>query len=260
LVFGLSSEVNPIALFGQTFQVFNWSGVTPSGQFNIVNSLPASCVLDISQVYSTGNVGVFGHALPSTATILAGTASVSTTVSMAWRTAAANPQTGVPESLVSGVVDLSGSGVVDGQTKDGSVHTDTFVLQISYDPQAVTARIRLGELAAAQAGLIQMDYFDLGPGALDGAAGDPWKPAVLGNFGSDDNHFAGVGAWDGDLTLGDWGVNFESHAVWAVLDHNSEFAATPESGTLVLLGAAAICLAGYRCWQQGRSGMPTRPR
>ena len=74
----------------------------------------------------------------STATILAGTASASTDVSMAWRTGATNPQTGVQEGLLSDVLDIDGIEIVDGETKDGSVHTDTFVLQMSYNPQAVS--------------------------------------------------------------------------------------------------------------------------
>ena len=81
---------------------------------------------------------------------------------------------------------------MDGQTKDGSVHTDTFVLQMTYDPLGVMARTGLSELAAAQAGLIQMDYLDMGLDGIAGTADDQWKPAVLGNFGSTHDHFVGV--------------------------------------------------------------------
>ena len=36
-------------------------------------------------------------------------------------------------------------------------------------------------------------------------------------------------AWvSGDLTVGDWGVNTVNHTVWAVLNHDSEFAVVPE--------------------------------
>ena len=62
---------------------------------------------------------------------------------------------------------------------------------------------------------------------------------MLGNFGSSNDHFVGVGPWNGDMTLGDWGVNTSNHTVWAVLDHNSEFAVTPEPSTLALLAAGA---------------------
>ena len=47
---------------------------------------------------------------------------------------------------------------------------------------------------------------------------------MLGNFGSNNDHFVGVGPWNGDMTLGDWGVNTSNHTVWAVVNHNSEFA------------------------------------
>ena len=59
----------------------------------------------------TATTGSGGQSMVgSTATILAGTASVLTTVSMAWRTAAANPQTGVQEGFVSDVLNLSRHG------------------------------------------------------------------------------------------------------------------------------------------------------
>jgi hypothetical protein len=188
----------------------------------------------------------------TTATILAGTASVPATVSMAWRTGATNPQTGVQDGFVSDVLDLTGMGIVDGQTKDGSVHTDTFVLQMTYSPLVLEGRTGLSELAAAEAGLIQMDYLDEGLDGIAGTADDRWEPAVLGNFGSTNDRFVGVGQWNGDTTLGDWGVNVQTHTVWAVLDHNSQFAVTPEPSTLALLAAGAIGLVGYRSLRRRR--------
>ena len=69
-------------------------------------------------------------------------------------------------------LELTGIGVVDGETKNGSVHTDTFVLEMTYDPLAVRAMTGLSELAAAQAGLIQLDSLD--------STDDQWAPAAPG--------------------------------------------------------------------------------
>ena len=191
----------------------------------------------------TATTGSGGQSMVgSTATILAGTAGVSANVSMAWRTAATN------EGLVSDVLDLRGIGIVDGQTKNGSVHTNTFVLQMTYSPLEVEERTGLSDTAAALAGLIQMDYLDDGPG-------DHWQPAVVGNFGSNNDTFVGVGAWTGDMTLGDWGVNTSNDTVWAVINHNSEFAVVPESSALILIGAAGVGLL-VAAWRRRRKGRP----
>ena len=89
-----------------------------------------------------------------------------------------------------------------------------------------------------------MEYMDFGPDGVPGTSDDEWLPAVEGNFGSTNDTFLGVEAWNGDMTLGDWGVNTANHTVWAVVNHNSDFAVVPEPSTLVLLGAAAVALAG----------------
>ena len=211
------------------------------------NASYANLESKVATTTGSGGEGMVG----TTATILAGTASKSSTVSMAWRTATSNPQTGVQEGFVSDVLSLTGMGIVDTQTKDGSVHTDAFVLQMTYDPLGVESRKGLSELAAAQAGLIQMDYLDEGLDGIAGTADDQWESAVLGNFGSNNDRFVGVGAWTGDGTLGDWGVNVQTHTVWAVLDHNSEFAVVPEPSILALLAVGALGLAGY-AWRKRR--------
>ena len=204
------------------------------------NSSYANLESKVTTTTGSGGQSMVG----STATILAGTASVSTTASMAWRTAATN------EGLASDVLDLTGMGVVDGQTKNGSVHTDTFVLQMTYSPLIVEQRTGLSDVAAAQAGLIQMDYLDEG-------SSDPWEPAVLGNFGSSNDTFVGVGAWNGDTRLGDWGVNTTNDTVWAVVNHNSEFAVVPEPSTLVLFGVA-MGLIGF-AWRRRAAGKTAQP-
>ena len=139
--------------------------------------------------------------------------------------------------------------VVDGQTKDGSVHTDTFVLQMTYSSLAVTAMTGLSEVAAAQAGLIQMDYLD-GPDGIAGTADDRWELAVLGNFGSSSDRFMGVEAWNGDMTLGDYGVDVQTHTVWAVFGPQQPVRGDARTGhASVLLAAGAVGLAGY-AWRR----------
>jgi uncharacterized protein YjbI with pentapeptide repeats len=65
LELGVGPGVNPATLIGQSIQVFNWSGVTPSGQFNFVNDVAGTCLFDVSQLYNSGNINVLGHAAPS---------------------------------------------------------------------------------------------------------------------------------------------------------------------------------------------------
>jgi len=72
-----------------------------------------------------------------------------------------------------------------------------------------------------------------------------WENTVPGNFGSSNDTFDGVEAWNGHTTLGDWGVNTSNDTVWAVINHNSDFAVAPEPASLVLLGAGGIGLAGW---------------
>jgi len=55
LKLGVETGVDPHTLLNQTFRLFDWTGVTPNGQFNVVNELPGYA-WDTSQVYTTGNV------------------------------------------------------------------------------------------------------------------------------------------------------------------------------------------------------------
>ena len=149
----------------------------------------------------------------STADILAGSNSSGSAqaVSMQWRTQA------LGEGLFSDVVEVSGmalSGSSTGQTAP-------FVLQMTYNPGLILSANELPYL-----------------GWLNPTT-NTWENAVLGNYGSSNDTFVGIRAWNGDTTLGDWGVNTTNDTVWAVVDHNSDFAAVPEPSTLALLGVAA---------------------
>ncbi len=66
----LVAGVNPARLVGDTYQVFDWTGVSPSGQFaNITNDLPPGYTWDTSQLYTTGDVTLTPE--PSTLALLA---------------------------------------------------------------------------------------------------------------------------------------------------------------------------------------------
>ena len=182
----------------------------------------ASLESTVKSTTSSGGGGMVG----STATILAGTNSSSgsaQTVSMAWRTQTTSEGIG----LVSDVLDLSGMALsgVSGQTSP-------FVLQMDYDSDPMAGNEAV--MAADQ----QIFLMSLDP------VTNHWENAVLGNFGRSNDTFAGAGAWNGDMTLGNWGVNTANHTVWAVLDHNSDFAVVPEPASLVLLAAGVGCLVG----------------
>ena len=155
----------------------------------------------------SGGYGMVG----STATILAGTNSSGSaqTVNMSWRT-----QT-IGEGLFSDVLDVGGMAL-----SGSSGQTAPFVLQMTYNPGLIlSAEPYLGWLNPTT---------------------DSWQNAVLGNYGSSNDYFVGIGAWNGDTTLGDYGVNTANDTVWAVVDHNSQYAVVPEPSTLTHLAAAGV--------------------
>jgi fibronectin-binding autotransporter adhesin len=178
-------------------------------------------------------------ALGTTATILTGTATSDMTVSMAWRVRGANESSSIPANndngtlaagyLISDVVNLSGM---------GAGVTDTFVLQMSYNEALLGVdgpSAAQHEAAGAALGRIFLAWND----------GGTWVNAVTGNTGGTAQFFnrdysAGL---DG-TTLGHWGVDTTTNTVWAVLNHNSEFAVIPEPSTLVLGGLALLGFAG----------------
>ena len=60
--------------------------------------------------------------------------------------------------------------------------------------------------------------------------------------------FVGTRAYDEatDLLVGNWGVDTANDVVWAVVNHNSEFAVLPEPGTLALLALGELLLGARR--------------
>ena len=180
-----------------------------------------------------GTVGSGGSApLGSTATILAGinegliTPTSPAIVSMAWRT-----RTTTETTLIGDVVNLTGM-------DDGSGQTDIVVFQMTYAPALLPG----DENTMISAGQIYLASLDLGTSL--------WTNAVDGNSGGTPA-FAGdsrYSDWFGlnGMNLGDYGVDTSGteHAVWAVVDHNSQFGAgiVPEPATLALLSLGGLGL------------------
>jgi autotransporter-associated beta strand protein len=205
--------------------------------------------------------------LGSRADILAGVNSGSFTgggaanLSMAWRLRATSEMTvgegGSPASpplpyinapLISDVLQLTG--MASGSPEPSQ--SDPFALQMTYKSSLLA-----DEANDALAGSVYLAW--LNP---DGAgAGVPlWQNAVAGNFGNNatpaEQNFQGsfaafqVAVGDNNLAdyIGAWGVDTANDNVWAVVNHDSQFAVVPEPATLILalLGAAGVGLVARR--------------
>ena len=157
----------------------------------------------------------------SEAAVIAGTAADAATVSMSFAAAPAG-------DFLSDVLTLQGTA------------GDPIVLSLSYDAGA------LGDLLP---GDLFLGWLDTRPGST--TAGE-WVNSVLGNSANPVSLEAAYpGSWTAYATafsvgspaaaLGAWGVDPTSGSVWAVVDHNSQFAvvAVPEPAGWLLLAAAA---------------------
>jgi hypothetical protein len=201
--------------------------------------------------------------------ILAGTLGASTTgISMAWRSrtsqelpayvAAHGGLSGGYLPVYSDVVNLTG---VNGGSNS------VFALGMTYDPNAIGSRGYVDFLAAE--GQLFLGYRSLSDGiwhnatTLNGSAafggglindGDTSQGSFAeSNFqGSFAAYTASVG---GGFTLrqalGSWGVDTTNNQVWAVIDHDAEFAVVPEPGSLTLFGAITAAVIAYR-WGRRR--------
>ncbi len=245
--------------------------------FNVANKLTAAVAgsggtyvgLSAKTSASQGN-GVLG----TEAQILyGGNTGAAKTVSMNWRTRAAAESSATQQFplgkdgsyLVSDVVDVDGMAKAGGLTSAGgtSHETDVFVLQMSYDWENMT-----DEAVRIATGNMMLMYLDEEFLDLDTNTVKPlWRPAYKGNFGIDQvvlddnaangNHrgwqYMGDVAFDPQIHahLGMYGVDTQSnpgqHMVWAVLNHNSQFAVPePMTVSLLVIGGVGMMLRRRR--------------
>ena len=97
--------------------------------------------------------------------------------------------------VVSDIVDVKGTG------------TDLVVIQLSYDSTAASTLFQE---------IVMLGWWN--------PISQLWQNAVLGNFGGGNMFKDGPYDPATDLVLGKWGIDRKAKVVWAVVNHNSQFA------------------------------------
>jgi len=166
--------------------------------------------------FTLQNTSPYGHG--STVSILGGTASAAKTLNASFLGQVSGFTQG------SDIVDVSG------------IAGDTFVLQLSYDPTLVTG------LLGSEANAVLL-WKDPSTGLF--------QNAVVGNSDGGAQSHAFTGAYNPgtEFALGNYGVDTVNHVVWAVVDHNSEFAVgqqVPEPGAWASLMSGIGMLTLWR--------------
>jgi fibronectin-binding autotransporter adhesin len=120
--------------------------------------------------------------------------------------------------------------------------TTTGTLQTSFanTSSALNDEIRLSDVYSLQGTGTDIFVLQLSMTSIDADSflgwldtNGNWVNAVLGNTGPNAIVFID-GAYDGNLVLGHYGVDTATGTVWAVLNHNSDFAIIPEPSTCAL--------------------------
>ena len=130
---------------------------------------------------------------------------------------------------------------------------------MTYDPSQMSGGT--GAAVAASGGFLYLGYRSTTDGLwhnavstlADGNTGvgpDVTSPATGVNFQGSYATFTANNSGNFTLAnyLGAYGVDTANNDVWAIVDHDAEFAAVPEPGTLALLagGVAALVIARRR--------------
>ena len=172
--------------------------------------------------------------------------------------------------LVGNVMRLHGMGIASAAS-DGRVKTNPFALEATYTDADFEATFSLSELEELLNGCLFLGWLNT---SLDGdpntiTDGDRWVHAVQGNFDNmPDNpnrhdmyavignpivgslqdyidgtttSIEGLTKAPGEIRVGDHGGWAADNTVWAIIDHNSDFAVVPEPSTYALIGGI-ICL------------------
>ena len=160
---------------------------------------------------------------------------------------------------------LHGMGIQDA-VSDGRVKTNPFALEATYTQADFDATHSLSEYEELMNGCLFLGWLNT---AIDGnpndiTDGDRWVHAVQGNFDNmPDNpnrhdfynrignpiassldeylqgtitSIPGLSKASGEMRVGDHGGSDIDNTVWAILDHNSDFAVVPEPSAYPLIG------------------------
>ena len=216
------------------------SGLSQPGTYGPAFSGSIGSQFSVLSSQVVGNSGT-GGALGSEAQILdVGAGLAGSVAQMQWRTRAANEQLPgvthppVPNNstqLISDVVDLSGL-------------NSAFVLQMSFDNTLAGGSQTAKHLAFINDALFLASknptngYFENAVARNIGIGSD-----AVAKFEGSWADFTSTGPVAGksiDSLVGSWGADTAGTTVWAVVNHNSEFAAVPEPSTVVMLVMAGL--------------------
>ncbi|MEI8376167.1 MAG: PEP-CTERM sorting domain-containing protein [Planctomycetota bacterium] len=221
--------------------VIGHSAPPPAGGATFASPLSTLSILSgtsLAGLQTTmGTSGSYGIGQTS-ATILSGSQSTTGTISMKWRSRTADESTSSRPQLVSDIVNLTGTGTAN-----------NYVLQMTYDPTLFGQNGTLTVTEAISKGLLYLATKNLS-GAWVNATFTNTGNGTIVSAGQAGTYAAARDSGTGHTLaqmLGSWGIDTVNYAVWAVVNHEGDFAAVPEPGTLALLAAGAVALGlAYR--------------